>query len=33
MNKEILRVTGQRRGIAAVFDMVSNGVSEVNRRF
>ena len=33
MNKEILRVTGQKRGFAAVFDMDSNGVSEVNRSF
>ena len=33
MKKEILGVTGQKRGFAALFDMDSNGVSEVNRSF
>ena len=33
INKEIPHFTGQKRGFAAVFDMDSDGVSELNRIF
>ena len=33
MNKEILLLIGQKRGIAAVADMDRVGVSELNRGF
>ena len=33
INKEILLFTGQKRCVAAVFDIDSDGISELNRIF